>query len=344
MEKIGVALVGCGEIAELHAQALERSGMARLVATLDKDVTKAQTLANSYRAKVFTDLTTLLENTEVEAIYILTRHDSHAEIALQALQAGKHVFCEKPLTLTLEEAKAVQRAVNSANSFLMVGFNHRWNPAVRWVRQWIEQKQTPIRSLQLTFATSHFLESWAGLAEEGGGVLVCLGSHALDLACVLVGETPNRLSAMTARLRLPHPYLDDTAGLLLQFPSGAIASLTIHDHAAPSYPNYYTTEPSRLVRAEIFGEGWTIIIENSNLIHLFELEVRSKSFDTNDPLEILGIQPENNHFLKCIPEGIQPSPDVSDGVRAVYLVTLAMQSAQTGCVQSVLYEDFMNSI
>lgn len=344
MEKIGVALVGCGEIAKLHAQALERSGMARLFATLDRDVTKAQTLANLYRAKVFTDLATLLENPEVEVIYILTRHDSHAEIALQALQAGKHIFCEKPLTLTLEEAIAIQRAANSANSFLMVGFNHRWNPAVRWARQWIEQKQTPIRSLQLTFATSHFLESWAGLAEEGGGVLVCLGSHALDLACTLVGETPNRLSAMTARLRLPHPYLDDTAALLMQFPSGAIGSLTIHDHAAPSYPNYYTTEPSRLVRAEIFGERWTIIIENSNLVHLFEQEARSFQMIINDPLEILGIQSEDEHFLKCISEGVQPIPDVSDGVRAVYLVTLAMQSAQSGCVQSVPYRDFINSI
>ncbi len=335
MEKLGVALIGCGEIANLHAQAIERSGMARILATLDRVEEKAHSLANRYGAKVFSNLEALLDDPDIEVVYVLTRHDSHAEIVLKALTAGKHVFCEKPLAMTLQDAKAVHQKAAVSEKFLMVGFNHRWNPAVRWAQQWIEQTQTQIRSLQLTFATSPFLETWAGLREEGGGVLICLGSHALDLACTLLGETPIQIFAMTARLRLPHPYLDDTAAILLRSPNGAISSLTFHDHAAPSYPNYNTAEPSRLVRAEIFGEGWTILIENSNLLHLFEEQTRSIPLDVTDPLDILGIQPEDNYFFECIFNGIKPIPDATDGVRAAHLVTLAEQAAQTGCIQSV---------
>lgn len=164
----------------------------------------------------------------------------------------------------------------------------------------------------------------------------CLGSHALDLACYLLGESPTRIVAFTARLRLAEPYLADTAGVMMQTSGGAICNLTFHDHAALTYTNYATGEPSQLVRVEVFAESWTATIENSQQILFFEFAGSQKiSFESNDPLEILGIKPEDDHFITCLQRGLRPSPNEEDGLRAVQLVLLASLSAQKGCVLDV---------
>ncbi|MEN4099535.1 MAG: Gfo/Idh/MocA family oxidoreductase, partial [Anaerolineaceae bacterium] len=199
---INVAFVGCGEIAQFHARALHKTGAARIVAVFDRQYENAREISERYGARQYIEVDPLLADPEIDAVYILTRHDSHAGYIHQALAANKHIFCEKPLALTLEDALDIQRAVVTSGRFLMVGFNHRWNPAIRWSLEWLASSTTPVNSVQLTFTTAPFLESWAGLEGEGGGVLPCLGSHAFDLACAFLGDTPNRVAAFTSRLRL----------------------------------------------------------------------------------------------------------------------------------------------
>lgn len=327
---IGVAFVGCGEIAQFHAQALHKTGAARIVAVLDRQYENAQAIAKLTGARPYLELEALLADPEVDAVYILTRHDSHAEYVSKALAANKHVFCEKPLALTLEDALDIQQVAQASSRHLMVGFNHRWNPAIRWALEWLASSTTPVYSVQLTFATAPFLASWAGLEGEGGGVLPCLGSHALDLACAFLGGTPSRVAAITARVHLPNPYLEDTAGVLLQTHRGAICNLTFHDHATPSYQNYALPGPSHLLRAEIFGAGWSIVIDHSHCIHLFTESVQTITLEANDPLETLGILPEDTYFIDCLQNGNKPVPDERDGVRAVQLVGLASLAARTG--------------
>jgi myo-inositol 2-dehydrogenase/D-chiro-inositol 1-dehydrogenase len=341
LKPIGIGLVGCGEIAHFHARALAGVGGARVCACYDLDAGNARELAEQVQGRPYPDLDALLSDPAVEAVYVLTRHDSHARIIRQALDAGKHVFTEKPLALTLEEAQLVREAAGLSDRFLMVGFNHRWNPAIRRVLDWQAQHPSPVRSVSLTFATSPFLESWGGLAAEGGGVLPCLGSHALDLACVLLGESPVRLSAFASRLRLEAPYLEDTAAVLLQTGSGALGNLTFHDHAALRYASYATGDPSHLVRAEVFTEAWSAIVESSQQVCLFDDHLEEIRLEGRDPLYILGIQQEDEHFIRCLQNQTPPVPGIDDGVRAVQLVQLAALAAQGAGTQVVerLYTD-----
>jgi myo-inositol 2-dehydrogenase / D-chiro-inositol 1-dehydrogenase len=330
LDKIGIALIGCGEIAQLHAQALEQTGRARIVATLDRDLDKAQFIAAKHGATVFNDLDEVLANPQVGAVFVLTRHDSHPDIILRSLAAGKHVFSEKPLALSVDEALRIVDAVQNSGCFLMLGFNHRWNPAVQWLHNKMREIQSPVLCVHITFATSPFLQSWAGLDGEGGGVLHCLGSHALDLACFLLKDQPAQLATFTSRQRLSDPYLPDTAGIILSTRSGAIASILFHDHAAPSYPNYAKPGPGRLVRAEVFSEGFSATIEDSHNIRIFTNHVSNIQLADNGPLVTLGIFPEVEHFISCLSNGIRPEPDERDGLRAVQLVSAAAISAKRG--------------
>jgi predicted dehydrogenase len=300
------------------------------VAVLDRQYEYAQEISARYGGRQYLEIEALLEDPDVDVVYVLTRHDSHAGYIRKALAANKHVFCEKPLALTLEDALDIQQIAQASSRHLMVGFNHRWNPAIRWALEWLASSTTPVYSVQLTFATAPFLASWAGLEGEGGGVLPCLGSHALDLACEFLGEVPIRIAALTTRLRLPDPYLADTAGVLLQTHRGAICNLTFHDHATPSYQNYALPGSSHLLRAEIFGAGWSIVIDHSHCIHLFTESIQTISMEATDPLETLGILPEDTYFIDCLQNGKRPAPDERDGVRAVQLVGLASLAARTG--------------
>ena len=330
MREIRIGFVGCGEIAGFHAQALLRTDQARIVAVCDRLPEKAQSMAATYGGRPYTQMDDLLADPAVEVVYVLTHHDSHAAISTRCLEAGKHVFCEKPLAMSLKDARHVGQVVQHSGRQLMVGFNHRWNPAVLWVHNRLIELNAHIRYLQLTFATSPFLNSWGGLAGEGGGVLPCLGSHAIDLACYLMGLTPERVQAMTARLRLADPYLEDTTAILLQFENGEIASLSSHDHAPPDYTSYATGNPSRLVRAEIFAEGWAACVEDSHCVDIFGGNPNTIKFSTADPLEVLGIGPEDDAFIQSLVSGKPVSPGVAEGIRAVQWVKLAMDAARLG--------------
>lgn len=334
--KVGVGLIGCGEIAAFHAEALQRSGKARVVATFDRQPERAQSLASRTGAKAVSHMEDLLADPSVGAVYVLTRHDSHAQIILQSIAAGKRVFCEKPLALSMEDARSVVQAAQKAAASIMVGFNYRWVPAVRLTRAWARERGTPMRSLQLTFATSPFLEAWPGLPEEGGGVMPCLGSHAMDLACFLVDQRPVRISAFSARLRLPDPYLPDTGAVLMQMEGGTLCSLTFHDHAPITYTRYGTGERSHLVRAEVYGEGWAAIIDDIQQVRFFdESGRRLNANQSKDPLVTLGILGENEHFIHCLLSDEKPVPNEEDGAKIVQLVSLASLSARTGATQRV---------
>jgi myo-inositol 2-dehydrogenase/D-chiro-inositol 1-dehydrogenase len=334
MNEVGIGLIGCGEIAAFHAQALLRTGQARIAATCDLAYEKAQTLADAHGGQPYRTVDELLADPAVDAVYVLTHHDTHAAISIRCLEAGKHVFCEKPLAMSLEDALQVGGAARRSGQQLMVGFNHRWNPAVARVHDLIGERKAHIRCLQLTFATSPFLASWGGLAGVGGGVLPCLGSHAIDLACYLMGSEPVRIQAMTARLRLADPYLEDTAAILLEFEHGGIASLCSHDHAPLDYTAYATGDPSRLVRAEVFADGWAALIEHSHCVNIYEGEPRTIHLYTADPLEILGIGPEDASFVHSLVNATPVIPDVLDGIRAVRWVELALAAARLGKAQS----------
>ncbi|GAB4439765.1 MAG: inositol 2-dehydrogenase [Anaerolineae bacterium] len=330
MKQVRIGFIGCGEIAEMHREALARIPEAALCAVHDRDMGAAEAFAVRAGAQAVGDVAALLADVSLDAVYILTRHDSHPELTIRAVVAGKAVFCEKPLALTVAEADAVVSQVESAGATVMVGFSHRWDPVVRRAKAWADRQATPPMTLHVSFVTSPFLESWAGLPDEGGGVFHCLGSHAVDLAQYLMGRAFTRVEATQARLRLPEPYLPDTAALLLQADDGALASALLHDHAPVSYIQYVTGEDSHLLRAELFGDGWAVVIDSLSRLRCYDAQgCHEVAVRCDSRIERFGILAENQHFVQCVLQGAPPSPGVRDGASVVSLIETAAKTAQS---------------
>lgn len=188
MKKLKVGIVGCGGIATgKHLPAMKRNGNFEVVAFCDLVEEKAQKAKEEYGtedARVYTDYTELLKE-DVEAVYVLTPNSSHAPISIAALEAGKHVMCEKPMAKTYAEAKAMVEAAERNGRILTVGYQNRYRADSIYLKKACEAGELG----EIYYARAHAIRrravpTWGVFLDEekqGGGPLIDIGTHALDL-------------------------------------------------------------------------------------------------------------------------------------------------------------------
>lgn len=331
---IGIGFIGAGGIAALHAEALRRVRRpVRIVGAFDVVPEAARRFAAATGSRAYAAADELIGDRAVDAVYICTRHDSHWHYIRLAAEAGKAIFCEKPLALTLEEAYIIEEVVRRAGVPFAVGFNHRFVRGVQEVRSRLALEAAPC-IVHVTMATAPFLRGWPGLPDVGGGVFHCLGSHVLDLVRYVVGELPASIVAFGARQRLPEEYVEDAAVALLRFPSGSLASVNFHDQGSHAY----SVEPGRgLVRLEAFQDGRVaagFTIGDMLFDTAGRLEVVPGA--AGDMVETWGYLAENDAFLAYLSGEAGPRPALlEDGVNAARLVEAAIRSHKTGAVVSL---------
>ena len=140
MKSINVGVIGTGSISAMHLQSYEKHANANLLAVCDLNEERAQRATEKYGAtKVYTNYNELLADPEIDAVSICTWNNTHAEISIAALNAGKHVLVEKPLCRTVEEALQVQEAVKSSGKLLQVGFVRRYDPNAQMLREFADK-------------------------------------------------------------------------------------------------------------------------------------------------------------------------------------------------------------
>ena len=131
MVDLGIGVIGCGRIARVHAEAYHKVAGGRLVVCTDAIDEVAARFAADFGLETTPGVASLLEHTDVDAVIVATPNSFHADLTIAALEAGKHVFCQKPIALTVEEAEKVE-AVSAANDrVLQYGFVLRFTPPVR---------------------------------------------------------------------------------------------------------------------------------------------------------------------------------------------------------------------
>lgn len=192
---IGIGIVGCGKIAEIrHIPEYATNGNCRIVGLYDSNRDRAEALVAQFGGQVFDSLESLLACKEIDAISVCTSNDTHAQIAIQAMRAGKHVLCEKPMAMNVAEAEAMVKTAQETGRQLMIGQNQRLAPAHQLVKKLLTSgKLGEILSFQATFAHGG-PEGW--LKEKTtksiwffdkkklpAGVLADLGIHKIDLIC-----------------------------------------------------------------------------------------------------------------------------------------------------------------
>lgn len=186
--KLKVGIIGCGGIAnQKHMPAITAAGMADIVAFCDIVEEKAHKAAVKYGvtgASVYSDYTKLL-NEDLDAVYVCTPNRSHCEITVAALQAGKHVLCEKPMALNYPEAQKMCEAARASGKLLTIGYQNRYRPDSLFLKKECEAGTLgEIYYARAKALRRRAVPTWGVFLneyEQGGGPLIDIGTHALDL-------------------------------------------------------------------------------------------------------------------------------------------------------------------
>ncbi len=246
-QPLRVAIVGTGLQGHRRATAILQLPSLRLAAVASRCRDDATEFARQYHAAAARDWSEAVVAENVNAVLVCTPPDSHAEIALAAIAAGKHVLCEKPMARTSAEAADMVAAGERAGVVVSCGFNHRYHPAVAALAQLVRDGALG-RPYQLRCA--YGIAGRPGYEGEwrfdpqvvSGGHLMEQGIHAIDLAQWLLGEV-SAITATCATQHWPSAGLEDNAVVLLRFSSGAVAEI----HSS-------LTQWVNLFRVEIGGE------------------------------------------------------------------------------------------
>lgn len=191
---------------------------------------------------IATDPASVVEADDTNVVFITTRHDTHAELSIAALAAGKHVFCEKPLALNCEQLDAVVDAVTDSPSILTVGFNRRFAPLMLEARDALKSRSGPLVMLYRINAGEVPSDSWIQ-REEGGGRIVGEVCHFIDALTFLSQSIPIEVQAIKARDQ------DDAVSILLRFSDGSTGTIIYTSIGDPSVPKEYM---------EVFSRGTVI--------------------------------------------------------------------------------------
>jgi predicted dehydrogenase len=237
-EQMGFALIGCGKISQKHAHVLTQLPEARAVALYDPQRERAEALLpKAPGALVARSLDEALEARGVDAVTVCTPSGTHADIAIRAARAGKHVIVEKPMALTLDQADRMIDACDHAGVKLFVVKQNRWNRPVQAARRALEAGRLGriflggVRVLWHRDAAYYEAEPWRGTWAQDGGVCTNQASHHIDLLLWFMGEP---VSVFATGARVMHRIeTEDTATVLLRFRHGAAGTVQATTCAQP---------------------------------------------------------------------------------------------------------------
>jgi predicted dehydrogenase len=341
-----IGIIGCGFIGTIHSlalRALVAGGAvdARVVATCDADVRRAEAFARPHGAGLATtDAGELLA--EVDAVWICTPTATHPALVAAAAGRGVAVFCEKPLAVDLPSAARLVDDVAVAGVAAQVGLVLRSAPAMVALHDLVQGGSLG-RPMAVVFRDDQYLptqgqyaSTWRGdVAQAGGGTLLEHSIHDVDVLRWLLGD-PVDVSARTACMA-GLPGIEDVASVTLTFASGATASLTSVWHQVLTRPS------SRRIEvlcedglAWIGGDEWDGPLE---VLTGAGLEVRPTPPDpdvaalpVSAPWRQVVVQyaPQANAFLRAVRDGTAPRPDLATGLAAHRLVDAAYRSAAAG--------------
>jgi predicted dehydrogenase len=181
---------------------------------------------------------------------VTTRHDTHASWTRRALEAGKHVFVEKPLALDAEDVDRIAATLEGSSLVMCVGFNRRYAPMAARAREALRGRTGPLVVDILVNAGAVPRDHWTQVPEEGGGRIVGEAVHFIDLARFFVNAP---LSSLQVKTAAAEHVVDDMASMQLGFADGSLASIRYLSNGHRAFPKE---------RVELFADGMVIRIDN----------------------------------------------------------------------------------
>jgi len=338
MKTLGFAIVGCGNIAPFHADALEKISNAKLVAVCDKMAYNTEHLADKYAAKAYTDFTEMLKQDDIDIVSICLPSSLHEPFAVQAAEAGKHIIVEKPLDITLEKCDAIISACEANNVKLAVIFPTRFKDSSIVVKNAIKAE----RFGQITMADAQVkwyrdqeyydAGGWRGTWKyDGGGALMNQSIHYIDLLLSLMGPVESVFAHCATLAR--DIEVEDTAVATLKFKNGALGIIQ----------GTTTAYPGLDVRIGIHGTNGSAILDGESL-DVWEFKdatpedsklkaklQKTGSSGAKDPTAFIdskGHQLQFEDLIEAINMDRQPEVNGYEGRKAVEIIAAIYQSSR----------------
>jgi len=321
MDTLRIGLVGTGRIGQIHARTLSTLPGVKLVAVTDVNSESARACGEACGAQVAPDFAALLADDSLDAVVIASSTDTHAPFIIQAAQAGKHIFCEKPISADLAEIDRALAAVEQAGVRLMIAFNRRFDANHQRIKQAIEGGEIGAPQ-RLHIVSRDPAPPPIEYVKVSGGLFFDMTIHDFDMARFLLGDVDEVYAAGAVLVdpRIGEAGDIDTAVITLKFANGALGTIENSRRAVYGYDQ----------RVEVFGSGGSARSENwyPNAVTLSTAESVARDLPLNFFLErYLGsYQLELADFVEALRTGAPMSVSGQDGRAPVVIAMAALKS------------------
>jgi predicted dehydrogenase len=226
---IEVAILGCGQMGQNVVRTLENSPRVRGITGFDPKPQRLEELNKAFGVKTAHGIEEVLQNPEIELVFVTASNNAHKDLAVAALEAGKAVMCEKPRAPTIRDAEAMVQAAERTNGFLQIGFELRYSHLYTTVKDWIDRGLLGrVLNTQCTYATSAWgrHDVWRVASKTSGGMFGEKLSHYVDLVRWWIGDEVEEVYATCAPNLIPYYEVHDNYHCTYRFRSGAVSELT----------------------------------------------------------------------------------------------------------------------
>jgi predicted dehydrogenase len=321
VDQLGVGVIGCGNMGGALARACARLPAARIVAVSDPVKERAEALAGELGASSFDSTDGLLHTRHVDAVIVASPGFLHEEHAVQAASAGKHVFCEKPMALSVASCDRMITEASAHHVKLMVGQVLRYVPLFAQIKELVRDTLGQPVSMQITRISEDWgvPSPWRFRKDQSGGILYEVSVHELDFMRYVAGDVDQVAAYAGQSVRTSADY-EDSIQVLVHFGGGGHGSLFAS--RAASMGAYH---------------GTLLCVHGTLFLDSAKGELRYRVFD--DQEVVLGpqdmpteppIERELRYFVECVLNDTTPAIPGEEGRKAVQIIEAAYLSAQEG--------------
>jgi predicted dehydrogenase len=320
-----MAILGCGGMAGAHAQRYRDNDDVEIVALCDVKEEIVQGYIDKHlkdtrhTPQIFTDAAQMYAEAKPDAVTIVTPHTAHFEHGLQALEAGLHVFMEKPMVTESGQAHQLAAAAEKAGKIVVVGYNTPCTPAFRWLRDAIRSGELGKLETVTGWQTQNWRKGTTGTwrqnpALSGGGQMYDSGAHMFNSLVWSVEQPVEAVLAFTDNVGTP---VDINGTVNIRFANGTLATMTIAGNCPASSAGMYYTFDNGRVEVDGWGGSWIKVWKGGEQI---EPELKGESTTPND------------NFIDAVLGRAEPQTSPVNGVIQSELMDAIYESAEKGAL------------
>jgi len=315
-----IGFIGAGGMARAHMHQLSMMTDVKIVAICDILKEKAKKAANLYKANAYMDFHEMLDQEELDAVWIAIPPFAHTDEVAYAARKGVHCFIEKPIALTLEKAKEMQEVAEKHKIKTMVGYHWRQSQAIRRGKTLLEREGGPIGMVAGFWwgGIAGGSEHWWRQKELSGGQVLEQTTHIFDLCRFLAGEVERVYAEFATVLNADKPNftIEDVSVVTLRFRNGAIGFVTSTSGAKPK---------GGFVGLKLLARNLQLNVEGT--VHVFKDRESLEFVSERDP-----VYDEDRKFIDAVTKDLPTETPISEGVKSLELSVAAIKSAESGRV------------